>query len=372
MASVNKPEVSNETARRFFLFILIATSVALALVVRPVGTALFMAAVLAGALWPLQKRLSNAFRGRKALAAGTLTAAVIVLIVAPIVTMSAFVVKEASDGVRFVSKTIRSEGFSGLVEKLPAPVQKLAQRLQQEFPEEEGGLERAVQKQVTAQGGKAAAAVGAAVATTGSLLFQAAMMMIALFFFLLQGNEVVSWLDETLPLKPGQTHELLLEFKNVSYSVLVSSLATAAVQAVAALIGYYIAKVPNPIFFAAITFVIAFIPAIGAAAVCLAASLLLLVTGHPYAALFLAIWGVVIVGLVDNVVKPLLIKGGMHMNGAVVFFALIGGLGAFGTVGLLIGPLVVSLFLALVRMYRRDFDGARGAPAKPIIASART
>jgi predicted PurR-regulated permease PerM len=369
MTETNKPGVSDGTARRFFLLILIASSVAMALVVRPVGTALFMAAVLAVALWPLHRRLLGFVRGRRTLAAGTLTAGVIFLLIAPVVTMSAYVVKEASDGIRYVSKTIRSEGFSGLVDRLPKPMQKLANRIQEEFPEE-GGLERAVQKQVTAQGGKAAAAVGAAVATTGSLLFQTAMMMIALFFFFLQGSELVSWLDDTLPLKPGQTRELLFEFKNVSYAVLFSSVVTSAVQATVALIGYYIAKVPNPIFFAAITFVVAFIPAIGAAAVCLVAALLLLITGHTYAAIFLVVWGIVIVGLVDNIVKPLLIKGGMHMNGAVVFFALIGGLGAFGTVGLLLGPLVVSLFLALLRMYRRDFS-PRGAAAQAVIASAR-
>jgi predicted PurR-regulated permease PerM len=74
-------------------------------------------------------------------------------------------------------------------------------------------------------------------------------------------------------------------------------------------------------------------------------------------ALFLAAWGLVVVALVDNVVKPLLIRGGMETHGAIVFFALIGGLAAFGPIGLLIGPLVVSLFLALLRMYHRDFLG---------------
>jgi predicted PurR-regulated permease PerM len=72
-------------------------------------------------------------------------------------------------------------------------------------------------------------------------------------------------------------------------------------------------------------------------------------------ALFLAIWGVVVVGLVDNVVKPWLIRGGVEMAGAVVFFSLIGGIGAFGMIGLLIGPLAVALFLTLVRMYKRDY-----------------
>jgi predicted PurR-regulated permease PerM len=143
----------------------------------------------------------------------------------------------------------------------------------------------------------------------------------------------------------------------------VSTIITSLVQAGAALVGYYIARVPNPVFFAAVTFFIAFIPAVGAASVCLVAALLLLLTAHPYSALFLAIWGLTVVALVDNIVKPYLIKGGMEMHGAIVFFSLVGGIAAFGAAGLLVGPLIVTLFLALLRMYDRDFrpGGPRAA-----------
>jgi predicted PurR-regulated permease PerM len=197
--------------------------------------------------------------------------------------------------------------------------------------------------------------VAAALVATGSLVFDLTMMLIALFFLLVNGREFVAWLDSVSPLRGGQTQELLDEFKKVSYAVIVASLATAAVQAIVASVGYVIARVPHPVFFGTVTFFIALIPAIGAAGVCLFASLILLGTGHPYAALFLALWGVLVVGLIDNVVKPFLIKGELDMGGAVVFFALIGGIGAFGMVGLVIGPLAVAIFLTLLRMYRRDF-----------------
>jgi predicted PurR-regulated permease PerM len=127
------------------------------------------------------------------------------------------------------------------------------------------------------------------------------------------------------------------------------------VQTLAALAGYLIAGVPKAVFFTGLTFFFALIPAIGAATVCLAAALVLLATGHPYMAGFLAVWGLVVVGLVDNVVKPFLIKGDVEMHGAVVFFALIGGIAAFGMIGLLVGPLAVAMLLALLRMYRRDY-----------------
>jgi predicted PurR-regulated permease PerM len=145
----------------------------------------------------------------------------------------------------------------------------------------------------------------------------------------------------------------------VSVSVMVSTCATSGVQARAALVGYLIAGVPYPAFFAVATFFIAFIPAIGAAGVCLFASVLLLALGKTWMALFLAIWGVVVVGLVDNLLKPILAKRGMQMHGAVVFFSLLGGLAMFGTVGLLIGPLIVAFFLALFRLRQRALGRAK-------------
>jgi len=348
---------AEEAARRFFFLLFFASVVLLALVVRPLASALFMAAVLAGVLWPAHRRVSKRLGGRRGLAAAIFTLGVVLMLIGPLVALSAFVVKEGTEGLKFISKTVRSEGVSGLVERLPAPLQRIANEGLERVPHESGAeLNAAVEKQMSAQGGKAAAAVGAAVAATGSLVFQAAMMLIAFYFLLVQGAELVGWLDHVSPLKPGQTRELLNEFKKVSYAVIVSTIITSAVQAAAALVGYLITRVPHPIFFAGITFFVAFIPAIGAAVVCLAAALILYATGHPYLALVLALWGLIVVGLVDNIVKPLLIKAGMEMHGAVVFFALVGGLGAFGTVGLLIGPLVVALFLALLRMYKRDFN----------------
>jgi predicted PurR-regulated permease PerM len=120
------------------------------------------------------------------------------------------------------------------------------------------------------------------------------------------------------------------------------------------------------VFFALVTFFFAFIPAIGAAVVSLFAAALLLVTGHPYMAIFLSAWGLVVVGLVDNLVKPLLIRRGLEIHGGIVFFSLIGGLATFGAIGLVVGPLAVALFLAVLRLYHRDYSpGSSHVPSVP-------
>lgn len=352
------------SARRTLLVLMLAALAVVLWVFRPLAVALFLATVLAGALWPLQRRLSAAFGGRGTLSAALLLVGVVVLLLAPLVALSAFIVKEATEAFAFLSTTLRNDGVTGLLAHLPDPIEKLVRQGMDRLPSStDAGLESTVQEQVSARGGKAVAAVGALLTGAGAFAFQAAMMLIALFFFLTEKHRILQWIDDASPLAAGQTHELLAEFRNVNVAVLRSSVLTAGVQTIAAVAGYLLARVPHPFFFAALTFFVALIPAIGAAAVCLLASGVLLVTGHPIAAAFLAGWGVLVVGLSDNLVKPILIRrgGGVAMHGAVVFFALLGGLAAFGTVGLLIGPLSVALFIAMLRIYRRDYGDGGGA-----------
>jgi predicted PurR-regulated permease PerM len=339
---------SDQPARRFVFVLLIASLLVVGYVAWPIATALLIAAVLAVVLAPVQERLSRWLRGRRALAAGILVLAVLFLVVGPLLGLTTVLVKEAADGVRFIQDTVRGQGVAGLVEKLPPPLDAYARNGLESL----GDLGQLAQKHVIEQGPRAASA---ALKATGALVFDLAMMLIALFFLLMRGSDLIAWVDSVSPLAPAQTRQLVAEFRKVSYAVIVATVATAAVQAAVAGIGYVIAGVPHPMFFTALTFFVALIPAIGAAGVCLFAALIEVATGHPYMALFLAVWGIVVVGLIDNIVKPFLIKGDLEMGGAVVFFALIGGIAAFGMVGLLVGPLAVATFLTLLRMYRRDF-----------------
>lgn len=344
-------------------------------VFRPFGAALFLAAVLSMVLWPLHQWLTAKLRGHAGVAAGILVALMIALVLGPLVGLSAFLVAETAEGVRFVSETVRSDGTRGLIAKLPDPVEHQLYRLLDRLDVDTAEMMRSVQAHLSSAGGTAAAALGAAVSATGSLVFQSTMMVMALFFFLTNKEGLINWLDAASPLRRGQTRELFGEFVRVCKSVIVSAAATALVQAIAALIGYLIASVPYPFFFFVLTFIVAFIPAAGAASVCLLAAALRLLSGHPWMALFLAIYAVVAVGLVDNVVKPLLMKGGIQMHGAIVFFALLGGLAAFGAMGLLIGPLAVALFLAMLRIYQRDYSdqpSERQAMRDQGVGSSRT
>jgi len=334
------------------LVVLAAIAVALLLVIAaPFANSLFLAAVLAGAFAPWADALARAFRGRRSPAAGLLTGAVLVAVVGPMSALGAVLVPQMVSGFAWLRQAVQGDGLTRLAAKLPESLRPVADRAIGEIP---ASLDR-LQELATAEGGRAAAVLGNLLSATGTFLLHSILMLVALYFLVLDGPALVAWLEEAIPLKRGQFSELMRDFRRVTVTVLVSTIATAGVQTLIAFVGYLIAQVPNPIFFAFATFLLALVPFVGATAVVIAIAAVKLVTGHLAAGIFLGVYGVAVVAMVDNVVKPLFIRGGVPIHGAVIFFALLGGLAAFGPIGFLVGPLAVSFVVAVVRMYRRDY-----------------
>jgi predicted PurR-regulated permease PerM len=342
-------------ARRLLVFLVVLAVVLAAVVVRPLWQALFLAAVLAAALRSPMDRLARLLGGRRRIAAAIVTIGTLVVVLLPLTWLGALVVAQAIQGVQWIRDTLQSRGVSGILEHLPVAVQGAVQAILERVPQVEAELGRLAGE----RGTQAAAAVGKFLAATGTLLFQAAMMLIAYFFFLVDGARLVGWLEAQVPLRPGQFRALVEDFRQTSVSVLLATLGTSAIQALVAGIGYALARAPSPIFLGLVTFLLSLIPAVGATIVVLSVAGLLLATGHTLAAAFLVAWGLGLVGIVDNVARPYLLKGGLALNGGVVFFALIGALGAFGPIGIVVGPLALTFLVAVLRLYRREF-GERG------------
>lgn len=352
---------SDVHARRLLIALLIGAVLLAAALLRPFWVALFLAAVLAATLRRPMEWLVRLLRGRRNLAAGIVTVMVLLAVVVPIAALGAVVVGEVIQGIQWLRGALESEGVWGLVQRLPAPVARLAHYLVESL----GDPQRQLQQWAGAQGGQAAAAVGGVLAATGTFLFQSAMMLIGLFFFLVDGRPLVDWLDARVPLRPGQLRALLADFRRTSVTVLVATAATAGLQTVVALVGYFLARTPNPVFLAILTLVAALIPAAGATVMVVAVAALQLATGHTVSGVFLLVWGIAAVSVVDNVVRPLLLKGGMELHGGVVFFALLGGVAVFGGIGLVVGPLVLTFLLSALNMYWREF-GEPGLATDPL------
>jgi predicted PurR-regulated permease PerM len=329
--------------------LLILSLLLLLAVLFPLREPLFLAAVLAAFLWSWNDKLAAKLRGRRQIAATVMTLAVVLLVMVPLGWIATFAVKEAIMGGQFVRDSLREGGVDHLLSQLPGPLQGWVERALRFLPDSLQELSSQI------GGGKLAAlAVGGALSATSSIAFLVVTMLIALWVLLVDGRALVQWMAGISPLKSEHTHELLQEFRTVSRTVIGSTLATAAAQAVAATIGYLIARVPHALFFGLVTFFTALIPAVGTALVALPISGLLYLQGRPFMAIFVLLWSFVVVGMIDNLLKPLLIKGGVRLPGAVIFLSLFGGIVLFGPLGFIAGPLVVTFFLSMVRLGQRE------------------
>ena len=315
----------------------------------PFASALLVAAVLAAALAPWCERIAVRLKGRRRLAAALVTTTVTLLLAVPVVGLALTFAQQSVEAVDEVRTTLQNEGVAGVVADLPVPLRDAARQVIARLPRREKQVEELAGDQT----GRMAGVVGYVLLATWSILFQTAMTLVAFYFLLLDGPTLVHWATEVGPLKQAQMRDLLSDFRDVSVAVLVSSVVAAGIEALVAFMGYFLTHTPQVLIFTAVTFVAAFIPVVGAGTVVLSASVLLFVTGHSTAALFLAGW-VVVVSFVDHLVKPYLMKGRMEVHGGVVFFSLLGGVAMFGPAGLLAGPLIVAFFLAVVRMCQKE------------------
>ena len=323
--------------------------VLLGAVLRPFFSPLVLAAVLAGMFSGLQRRLTRRLGGRAGLAAGLLTLLVLLALVLPFGSIAGMLTREIIQVINAIRGVLQESGVEGVVARLPGPLQSLAESGLRAFGVGEGG--QSLTQVIHSQSGKAASAVTSFLSATSRALLNAVLLLIAFYFLLVDGHRLVRWLERVTPLPPGLFRSFLDEFRSVSRVVILSTVGTGVVQAAAALVGYLIARVPNAIFLTLVTFFMSFVPSLGAGSVALVAAVILFVQGRIGWGIFMVAWALLVVGLIDNVVKPLLIKGGVEMHGAVVFFALLGGLAAFGPVGLITGPLVVAFFIAITRAY---------------------
>ncbi len=322
-------------------------------VIAPFWTSLFMAAVLAGALRRPMGWLTLKMKGHRTWAALLLTFMVLFAILLPLAGLGTLVVAEVLQGIQWVRGVLEGQGVSGLVHKLPEPLAQLAEQAVKSLPTLQAQVE-----QLGRAGGQAAAAVGGIVVATTGMLLRTALMLVGLYCLLADGNRLIAWADENVPMKPGQLSHLLEEFRRTAASVLWASLATAVIQTAAGTVGYLISRAPVPLFLAIVTFVLALVPMVGGAIVVEAVGVVQLLSGHLISGIFLIIWGLAVVGVVDNLARPYLLKGGMELHGGIVFFALAGGVAAFGAFGLLLGPMAVTFLIAVMRLYRDDLAEA--------------
>jgi predicted PurR-regulated permease PerM len=174
------------------------------------------------------------------------------------------------------------------------------------------------------------------------------MMMVILFFALRDGRAMFAHLRALVPMSAAERARLFAHLASVTRAMVYGTGITAIVQGALVAIGFAIVGLPSPVVFGVLAALFALVPLAGTPVVWAPAVILLAAQERWYAAIFLLAWGV-FVTLIDNVLRPLLVSARADVGTLTVFIGVLGGIAAFGPIGVFLGPLVLALVIALVR-----------------------
>lgn len=196
---------------------------------------------------------------------------------------------------------------------------------------------------------------GTMISATLNTLTNLFVMYFVLYFMLVKNGEMERWVRSNLPLKHTNTSRLLNEVREVVVSNTVGIPVLGAVQGIIAMIGYYMFGIDKPVLWGVITGITSVIPFVGTMAAWVPLTILTFANGDTSNGYWLAFWGLVVIGGSDNVFRFVLQKYMADIHPLITVFGVIIGLNLFGFLGLIFGPLLISLFIMLVRIYYDEF-----------------
>jgi predicted PurR-regulated permease PerM len=315
----------------------------------PFWGALGWAAFLAFLLNPVHTWLTRKLHGRAAASAGVIVALTPFFVIAPLTILGLIFASQLTALIEYLKEReltsypellAQLERFpllGRLVTWIRSEVSVTAEQIQEWAA---GGAQKAVE---------AAASVGGNVVLgVAGTLVGFFLMLFLLFFFLRDGRVMLAHVGNLIPMNVQRRQGLTKYLGEVTRAVVYGSALTAVIQGILSGIGFAIAGLPSPVVFAVLAGICAFIPATGTGLVLIPGVLFLALSGRWGAAAFLAAWSVG-VGFSDNLLRPFLTAQRAEVSTLAVFVGVIGGVSAFGFIGLFIGPVVLSLIVALLR-----------------------
>lgn len=339
-----------------FLLIVLLFSIFLSLLIlRPFAQPIILAIVLASLFYPIYLRLLKIFKGRQLLAALAVIVLITFLIFIPATFFLSALFSEGADSVSRINAWVAEGNLETAINNF----------------KESSALAWVINKldfvdlsQIDIQGTlmDASKSIGQILLSKGAgflgnltnLVTSFVIMIFITFWFLKDGPDLLTRVKYLSPLPDGHEDRIFERIRLVARSVFIGSFLTALCQGVAGGIGLAIVGIPA-LFWGSVMAVTSLIPVVGTALVWVPAALYLVIIGKWGWALFLAIWSIIVVGSIDNFLRPYFMKGQAEMSPFLLFLAILGGVQYFGLIGLLYGPLIISFAAVMLYIYSIEF-----------------
>jgi predicted PurR-regulated permease PerM len=349
---------------RAFLVLIGLVTLAFAWILWPFFGALFWAAVIAIVFHPVYKRLLWSMGGRRNIASFSTLAIIMLIVILPLLIITASLVQEAS-------------GLYAMTQSGELDFVRIFQRVFDALPSWAAGpharfgltdLAAVREKIVVAltNGVQFAAAEALAIGqSTFAVVTGLGVMLYVLFFVLRDGEALVERVKDVIPLRPELRNALVKKFTVVVRATVKGDILVAILQGALGGVMFWFMGIHASLLWAVLMAFLSLLPAIGAALVWFPVACYLLLTGSVWQGLFLIAYGVLVVGLVDNFLRPLLIGQATKMPDYVVLISTLGGIATFGIHGFIIGPVIAAMFIAVWDIFAEAGSQARKPAAAP-------
>ena len=344
--------LSPERVRKGSLLLLAtAISVLFLWMIREFLLVLLLAALTAGALYRPYRALLADLKGRATLAAALTIALVSILVVVPLISFASLVASQAVELGHSVGPWLRAQvsganSLERLLERYPelAPLRPYRAQI----------LER-LSTLGAEVGTVAVAAVTRAAQETATFLLLTFVMLYATFFFLIGGRQVLQKILYYSPLPPQDEEKLVGRFLSVARATVKGTFVVGFAQGALGGLGFWVAGIQAASLWATMMGLLSILPGLGPVLVWLPAVLYLVAVGRVGAAVALFLWCALVVGTVDNVLRPWLVGKDTKMPDLMILLSTLGGIVMFGALGVIVGPIVAALFITIWDIYGEVF-----------------
>lgn len=350
---------------RTFHYLLIVVSVAFAWVLLPFWGAVFWGAILAIIFAPVHRRILTRVGGRRNVSALLTLLIVLLLVILPMTLIAASLVQEGAN----LYQSMRSGNldfgvyFQQAIAALPTPVQNLLARF-------DVGDVKGIQDKLTSGVMQASQFMATQAFNIGQDTFQFlvsfGVMMYLLFFLLRDGSALSRRVRRAVPLSDMHKQHLFRKFTTVIRATVKGNVAVAAVQGVLGGIIFWILGIQGALLWGVVMAFLSLLPAIGAGLIWAPVAVYFLLTGDTWQGVVLILFGVLVIGMVDNVLRPLLVGKDTKLPDYVVLISTLGGMALFGLNGFVIGPLIAALFVACWDLFSPPDDTDTGIPPRNV------
>ncbi|OGM94717.1 hypothetical protein A2524_02370 [Candidatus Wolfebacteria bacterium RIFOXYD12_FULL_48_21] len=334
--------MTKEKIQHNFFFILLGVMTVAGLVLLSPYAGMFFVSIMFAIIFkPMHLRVRHLFGGHRNTSALITTLIVMMVVLIPLGFFGFQIFEEAKDLYLLIAN---EDMGNGIVAKTGTALQRYAPQLAPALSEDIGQyLGKGLQWAVTNLG-----VIFSSVATT---MVDFVLVLFTLFFLFRDEETFRKMILALSPLQDAHSAELLDRVEAAIASVTKGTILVALLQGVLTGLGFALVGMPNPVLWASIAAFAAMVPAIGTGLVIVPAVAYLALIGHMSAATILAVWGVGIVGTVDNLLRPMLIGRGIKIHPLIILFSALGGLQFFGIIGFFVGPVVLAVLFTLFEMY---------------------